>query len=153
AVIAGSVDPSGPVPPLEQLRASADAYRAFALHDPGTYALMFDRPVLDFEASPAALESAGHAFSRLVDSVSAVQAAGGIVDGDPVDLAQRFWATMHGAVSLERHGICFAADPDAHYAGLVDTLLRGLDPQGGVPGGGASPTRRRARRGAPAPRG
>ena len=139
AVIAGSVDPSAPEPVRDQLRASADAYRAFALEDPGTYALMFDRPVVDFEASPAALEAAGHAFARLVDSVAAVQAAGTIVDGDAVDVAQRLWATMHGAVSLERRGICFAADPDRHYAGLMDTLLLGLDPEAGIPGSGGRP--------------
>jgi hypothetical protein len=121
--------------PVERLRAFCGEYRRFALDDPGTYALMFDRAVADFEPSPASLLTAHSCFACLVDTVAEVQASGAIVGGDPVELGQRVWAALHGAVSLERHGICFAPDSDQHYAALVETLLRGLSPTTGLPGG------------------
>jgi AcrR family transcriptional regulator len=121
--------------PLDRLRGFARLYRAFALDDPGTYALMFDRAVADFEPSPAAKATAEACFAVLVDTVAGVQADGALVGGDPVEIGQRLWAALHGAVSLERHGICFAPDSDQHYTALVETLLIGLSPTHGHPGG------------------
>jgi len=123
--------------PLERLRTFTGLYRSFALGDPGTYALMFDRAVADFVPSPEALLTAHSCFACLVETVQEVQVAGELVGGDPVEVAQRLWATMHGAVSLERHGICFTPDSDQHYDALVETLLRGLAPGTGLPGGEA----------------
>jgi len=133
--------PGPPATPVERLRAFCLAYRRFALDDPGTYALMFDRSVVDFEPSPDSLLTAHACFACLVETVSEVQASGAIVGGDPVEVGQRVWAALHGAVSLERHGICFAPDGDQHYAALVETLLIGLSPAHGLPGG-ATPSRR-----------
>lgn len=124
-------------PPLDRLRAFCLAYRSFALGDPGTYALMFDRAVPDFVPSPEAMLTAHSCFACLVDTVSEAQAAGVVVGGDAVEVAQRAWAALHGAVSLERHGICFAPDSDQHYVALVETLLVGLSPAHGLPGGAA----------------
>ncbi|HEX7132002.1 MAG TPA: TetR/AcrR family transcriptional regulator [Iamia sp.] len=121
--------------PIERLRAFAGLYRSFALGDPGTYALMFDRAVPDFVPSPDAMLRAHSCFACLVETVHDVQVDGTLVGGDPVEVAQRLWAALHGAVSLERHGICFAPDSDQHYTALVETLLRGLDPAHGLPGG------------------
>ncbi len=121
--------------PLDRLRTFAHLYRDFALGDPGTYALMFDRAVADFEPSPEAKAQAHACFSCLVETVTEVQAAGALVGGDPTEVGQRLWAALHGAVSLERHGICFAPDSDQHYAALVETLLVGLSPTAGLPGG------------------
>ena len=127
--------PEGPA--LERMRAFCLAYRGFALGDPGTYALMFDRAVPDFVPSPEAMLTAHACFACLVDTVADVQTAGALVGGDTVELAQRVWAAVHGAVSLERHGICFAPDSDQHYTALVETLLVGLSPAHGLPGGAA----------------
>jgi len=121
--------------PAARFRAFCSQYRAFALGDPGTYALMFDRAVPDFVPSPDSLLTAHTCFACLVETVTEAQAAGAFVGGDPVELAQRVWAAVHGAVSLERHGICFAPDSDQHYAALVETLMIGLSPAHGLPGG------------------
>lgn len=135
AVISAHVhDADHATPALDRLREASWLYRDFALHDAGTYALMFDKAVADFEPSPVAHEAANACFSRLTRSVAMVQAEGAIVGGDPSEVAQRFWAAMHGAVSLERRGICFAPRSEQHYAALVETLLLGLDPARGVPG-------------------
>lgn len=120
---------------IDRFRSFCRAYRGFALGDPGTYALMFDRSVADFAPSPESLRTAHSCFQCLVETIAETQAAGAFVGGDPTEIAQRVWASLHGAVSLERHGICFAPDRDQHYDALVETLIVGLSPAHGVPGG------------------
>lgn len=119
---------------LERLRRSAHAYRGFATRSPGTYALMFDRSAVDLEPSVGAFETAGRAFNALVDLIAEAQAAGAIVGGSSAEVAQRVWASLHGAVSLELRNICFVDDTDAHFQALVETLLIGLSPDRGMPG-------------------
>jgi len=63
---------------------------------------------------------------------------GVLVDGDPIELAQRLWATIHGAVSLESRAICFAPSTDQHFDALVDTVLAGLRPEHALAGGRVS---------------
>jgi AcrR family transcriptional regulator len=67
-----------------------------------------------------------NAFDRLVDAVRLGLAAHDITPGDPVEIAQRFWAACHGSISLQLRGIGFVSDYDSHYAELVRTLLRGV---------------------------
>jgi len=119
---------------LERLRESGRVYRRFAQRSPGTYALMFDRAAADFEPSTEGMEAAGRSFDALIQLVAQAQRAGAIVGGSPTELAQRIWASIHGAVSLELRSICFAPDTDHHYEALLDTLLIGLAPDRGVPG-------------------
>jgi AcrR family transcriptional regulator len=101
-------------------------YRDFALRNPAVYRLMFDAPVPDYTPSAAAMEAGRRAFNRLVDAVRLCLAAGIIRTGDAVEIAQRIWASCHGSVSLQLRGIGFVTDYDAHYAELVQTLLRGV---------------------------
>lgn len=117
----------------EQLRAAGRNYRAFARDSPGTYSLMFDRGG-DFEPSADGLEAAARSFNALVDLVEQAQRAGAVVSGSPAELAQRIWASIHGAVSLELRSICFVDDTDAHFEAILQTLLIGLEPERGVPG-------------------
>lgn len=124
--------------PLDRIRNSARAYRTFALTDRGSYALMFDRTDDEYAPSPAGLEAAATSFGGLVALVRDAQAAGVLVDGDPIELAQRLWATIHGAVSLESRAICFAPSTDQHYDALVDTVLAGLRPEHALAGGRVS---------------
>lgn len=119
---------------LERLRLAGHSYRSFANGSPGTYSLMFDRAAADFEPSPEGLEAAARSFNALVELVEQAQRAGGLVGGSPAELAQRIWASIHGAVSLELRSICFVDDTDAHYQALLDTLLIGLAPDRGIPG-------------------
>lgn len=121
--------------PLDRIRNSATDYRAFALGDPGSYGLMFERAVPDFAPTEAGTAAAAAAFGALVRLVEDAQSSGRIVSGDPTELAQRLWASIHGAVSLEQRGICFAPNTDQHYAALVETVLMGLAPEHSLTGG------------------
>jgi AcrR family transcriptional regulator len=73
------------------------AYRRFALANPELYALMFERPLPDFDP-PAGLRtrSVEMTFPLLRDEVD--RALG--VD-DPTRAAYMIWSTIHGTVSLE----------------------------------------------------
>jgi AcrR family transcriptional regulator len=110
---------------LAMIADGMDRYRDFALRNPAVYRLMFDTPVPDYTPSAAALVAARDAFDRLVSAVRLGIAARIITPGDPVEIAQRFWAACHGSVSLQLCGIGFVTDYDSHYAELVQTLLRG----------------------------
>jgi AcrR family transcriptional regulator len=110
---------------LAMIADGMDRYRDFALRNPAVYRLMFDTPVPDYTPSAAAMAAARDAFDRLVDAVRLGIAARIITPGDPVEIAQRFWAACHGSISIQLRGIGFVTDYDSHYTALVQTLLRG----------------------------
>jgi len=112
--------------PLASIAASMHRYRAFALANPSMYALMFDRPVPELVPSPASLAAAHAAFEHLVNAVRLGVATGDIHPGEPIEIAQRLWAGIHGAISLELRGMSFVTNPTAHYTNLVNTLLLGI---------------------------
>lgn len=128
------VEPTDAAQARDALRRSADAYRAFAKAYPGTYALMFEAPTDLFEPDDTCMERAGTAFFALVAKVEQAQRTGAVATGNPVELAQRLWVSIHGSVALEMRGIVFFGDADAGFAALVDTLLVGLAAEDGVPG-------------------
>ncbi|MFP5318418.1 MAG: TetR/AcrR family transcriptional regulator [Acidimicrobiia bacterium] len=113
--------------------ACGEAYWRFAMDRPATYAVMFDRAVAGFEPSPDAWSHAAAAFGELVAHVRRAMAAGAVADGDPVDVAQQLWESLHGLVSLTLRSLGFVAEVDAHRRRLFTTLLRGLAPP--TPGG------------------
>jgi AcrR family transcriptional regulator len=101
------------------------AYRRFALANPPLYALMFERPLPDFDPSPAArTEALGMTFGLLTDEIA-----------DPAR-AYLVWTTVHGIVSIElTHALrsplpgFFIDFPAAGERLLLDgvgALLRGL---------------------------
>lgn len=110
------------------LAACGEAYWAFAMARPATYSVMFDRSVDGYEPSPAAWGHASDCFGELVAHVRRAMAAGAVADGDPVDVAQQLWASLHGLVSLTMRSLGFVADVDAHRRRLCQALLRGLAP-------------------------
>lgn len=130
-LVAATTDPGDA---LDALRRSAEAYRSFAKAYPGTYALMFESPTDLFEPDDTCMDQAANAFLALVAMVEQAQRAGAIVGGNPAELAQRVWASIHGSVALEMRGIVFFGDADAGFAALVDTLLAGLAPAAGIAG-------------------
>ncbi|NRQ37171.1 TetR/AcrR family transcriptional regulator [Nonomuraea sp. NN258] len=88
--------------PLARIRALASGYREFALEDPARYALMFERPLPDFDPSPQLRRDAlALNFSLLTDATSAAIEARLIISDDPVRTAYLLWTTMHGIVSIE----------------------------------------------------
>ncbi|MGI5170483.1 TetR/AcrR family transcriptional regulator [Spirillospora sp. CA-253888] len=126
AELAAAVTVRPDADPLGAIATGMGNYRAFALANPAMYRLMFDLPIAGFEPSPEARMGALAAFERLIEAVRLGIATGHLAPGDPEEIAQRIWAGCHGATSLELRGIAFITDHDAHYAALVQTLLRGL---------------------------
>jgi AcrR family transcriptional regulator len=102
------------------------AYRNFAVTNPTLYALMFSRAVPDYEPSEEAGLTASQTFMGLVNVVSPWVENGEVEDGDPIEIAQRIWESMHGAVMLELHGIGFVSDHDTHMANCARMIARGL---------------------------
>jgi AcrR family transcriptional regulator len=123
----GSLD--GHAEPFERIMAVAYGYREFALADPALYALMFERPLPDFDPSPELRQDAlGRTFSLLTEAMAGSQ--------EPTRMAYLVWTTIHGLVSIEL--TCSLRSPlpgwflDSREEGArvladgVSTLLRGL---------------------------
>jgi AcrR family transcriptional regulator len=119
-----AVDPN--LGPIEQLQLAALAYRRFALDGPHGYALLFMKSIPDFEPSEESIRQCVAGFEQLVQLVRLTQAAGHLIDGDPMSLAEQLWATEHGLVALELVGIGFAADRLGHFCDTMDAVLRGI---------------------------
>jgi AcrR family transcriptional regulator len=113
---------------LERLRSCGLRYRQFALDNPHFYAIMFEAALIEQSSSADVAEHAAAAFGALVDNVALTAAAGRITAPEPVEVAQRIWSAVHGAVALELKGLIQTPDPAATYRGGVDTMLRGLAP-------------------------
>jgi AcrR family transcriptional regulator len=101
----------------EALVAIADAYRAYALAHPGSYAALQLAPeVRDSEAA-----------RELVEVVVAVLRGYGLDGDDAVHAVRVIRAALHGFVMLETGaGFGMPLDLDESYARLVATLDRGL---------------------------
>jgi AcrR family transcriptional regulator len=122
----------------DDLVISGRRYRAFALENPTRYMLMFLKAVPDYAPSIDASATATQSFMRLVEMVRLHQRIGHFVQTDPkgthpgnqavhdIELAQRIWSSMHGAISLELMGIGFVDDQARLVDGLSRTLARGL---------------------------
>ena len=115
-------------PPLQALDESGIRYRALALERPGMYHLLFGRSIEGFEPSEHSMELAAETFLGLVRLVERCVASGEIRAGDPTMIAQMFWASLHGWVSLELTDMNFVADLDAGATEFRQTLLRGFQP-------------------------
>lgn len=116
----------GEADPAERLMGSGRRYREFALSHPAHYLAMFDGAIRQDETSPAVMRCARGAFDELVGHVRYGLIAGALADGDPEQLAQQIWSTVHGAVQLEIKGMLQIADSERSYLDLLDTLYRGL---------------------------
>ncbi|MEU7749051.1 TetR/AcrR family transcriptional regulator [Nonomuraea sp. NPDC049158] len=91
-VLLDSLD--GQAEPLERIMAVAYGYREFALADPALYALMFERPLPDFDPSPELRQDAlGQTFSLLTEAMAGSE--------EPTRMAYLVWTTIHGLVSIE----------------------------------------------------
>jgi AcrR family transcriptional regulator len=139
--------PAGP--PLARIVSLGRAYRRFALANPPLYALLFERPLADFDPSPELrAEALAMNFTLLVDEVAAaagqglIDAAAGIrgrsepVRWDTQRAAYLLWTTMHGIVSIElTHALrsplpgWFLSTPEVGeqvFVEGVETVLNGL---------------------------
>jgi AcrR family transcriptional regulator len=117
----------GETDPVDRLRRSGQRYREFALSHPQHYKVIFvSPPDRESEESPEVEQHARAAFEALVGHVVYGIAAGVLREGDPVDLAQQIWSTVHGAVSLELNQMVLTEDPEVTYEHLLDLLTAGL---------------------------
>jgi AcrR family transcriptional regulator len=110
--------------PVTDLRTAGGAYRRFALANPTSYAVMFQRPIPEFQPSPRSMEGT---LGVLADHVGRAMAAGALTPGDPFTTAAIMWANCHGLVSLELsdtapEGVVWS---DVYGTSLA-TMLRGL---------------------------
>ena len=126
--------------PLISLANSAAAYRRFALANPAYYALMISITMpLDSQERhakddvPAARSIAGQrAFSFLLDGIERAQKGGLLRTDVPTrQIADSFWAMVHGLCSLELAGYdASKAAADRRFAIATEAIMRGfLQPQ------------------------
>jgi AcrR family transcriptional regulator len=119
------------------LMAMAVAYRSFALANPALYALMFERPLPEFDPTPEARADAlGTTFTLLMSQVGHAQERGLIVGDDPLRPSYLIWTTIHGITSIElTHAVrsplpgWFIDTPEAGERVLIDgvhAVLAGL---------------------------
>jgi AcrR family transcriptional regulator len=124
--IAGGDQPD----PMERLRACCLRYRTFARANRHYYAIMFEGALPHAFETPEVAEHAIAAFDELVRNVELAAAAGAIRAPDPREVAQRIWNAEHGAVALELQGLILTPDAEATYKATMETMLRGLNPEG-----------------------
>jgi AcrR family transcriptional regulator len=98
--------------PVADLLACGVAYRRFALEHPTSYAVMFERVVPSYEPTPDAIVIANGTFELLVHRVARARSTGAMPAGEPLEIAQWVWASCHGWVSLEIHGLIKIDDAD-----------------------------------------
>ena len=115
--------------PTEAVRRLLQAYRGFALANPGLYGLLFERVLPGFDPSPQVRRTA-------LDTTFGLLAAqaGRLLGTDPQDRASRefgytLWALTHGLVSLElmharRSPLADPVLAETDGQGVLDTALR-----------------------------
>lgn len=116
----------GEADPAERLMNSGLRYREFALGHQAHYLAMFDDTLHQETTSPDVMRHARAAFDELVDHVRYAMVGGALADGEPDEVAQQIWSTVHGAVQLEIKGVMQVRDPARNYNGLLQMLYRGL---------------------------
>jgi AcrR family transcriptional regulator len=84
---------------MERLRLAGRGYVKFALGSPQHLVVMFETRVAEC-LKPEYAAAAMRAFQVLLDGISAVQAEGGLPEGDPHPLAVVAWAAVHGLAKL-----------------------------------------------------
>lgn len=89
----------------EHLCAMGVAYRRFAMANPAFYDVMFGRRIPGYKPSAAAVAAAHGCFERLVGAWQACLDAGTLVGTTAEEGARLCWAAIHGATSLDLHGM------------------------------------------------
>lgn len=107
--------------PLARLRASGSGYVAFALRRPEHFQVMFDAPCAK-ESHPEAAAAGDRTFHALLTLVGASQLSRQLPGGDPLPLALRCWALVHGIAKLAVAGRLPFADRDAVLAFARETI-------------------------------
>lgn len=112
--------------PTQRLLNSGVRYRQFALAHPAHYLAMFDNAIHQDTQAEEVRRCARASFDELVGHVQYAMVGGILAAGDPEEIAQQIWSTVHGAVQLEIKGMLLVPDADRSYAALLQTLMAGL---------------------------
>ena len=116
----------GETDPAERLLNSGVRYRRFALANPAHYLAMFDDTLHQEATSPDVMRHARAAFDELVGHVRYATVGGALAQGEPDEVAQQIWSTVHGAVQLEIKGVLQVPNAERTYLDLLNTIYRGL---------------------------
>lgn len=112
---------------IDASRAISRAYVDFALGEPGMYRLLFDYEMPDGDGAPELIATSRRARDTLTSYVGPLIDENLIV-GDPNMIGLMFWASLHGALVLQRAGALGGVDPEALRKALAQTIFRGLRP-------------------------
>ena len=109
-----------------RLVATGMGYIRFALADPTTFKLMFQREYVDPSEDDALREAADASFATLVDAIEDVHRAHGHQDRSAIPDAVLAWSTVHGFATLAVEGALgwFGDDIEA----LADSVAQRLSP-------------------------
>jgi AcrR family transcriptional regulator len=106
----------------DALRATAHAYRAYALAHPGSY-----EATLALGGEPEA--SVRAAADRLLGLLAAILRGWQLQGEEAIDAIRAVRSALHGFIALERGGgFALARDTDASFERLLDILVAGLRP-------------------------
>ncbi|WP_199749743.1 TetR/AcrR family transcriptional regulator [Corallococcus sp. AB038B] len=118
--------------PVERLSRMAEAYVSFGLKHPETYRLIFmEDPKLSAELFQDQQHGEGpRSFALLVTAFEDLKAAGRAPEATPAEqLAEVFWAGLHGIISLKLTCSGFQGSPAEVLARtLVASLVHDLKP-------------------------
>lgn len=116
--------------PARDIRAMADAYRAFAHDQPSYYSVMFRTSVYDYSPSEQASEFALDGLQVFTARVDSAQRRGAITTRYGAgEIAASLWATCHGLVSLELSAVGEErVDWGVVFDATMQTALLGLHP-------------------------
>lgn len=118
-----------PEDPLDALRALAESFRRFVLAKPVLAQVMFAHPFADFEPTREDDKAGGKVRKIFVNRIRAAIDAGRL-DGDPIDIAQVYFAFVQGmaaAESAQRMGAS-TQSVDRRWRLGLNALLTGLAP-------------------------
>lgn len=131
ALVAALREGLADVPPSDahaRLYAIGEAYVAFALREPSTYAVMFGRRLNEDGRFPAIERPIAEAVKLLAHEIEQGQAEGVIVEAPSRDLGLALWSTMHGVASLvlSRRIRISARHRKSYVRTLLTPTLRGF---------------------------
>ena len=113
--------------PIADVMACGLSYRRFAIENPTSYSVMFDRVVPDYRPTVEAQLIAGATLEQLADRLERAMTAGALKPADRLSTAALVWATCHGVVSLELKAVGPSAIdwPDV-YQRAMNMIILGL---------------------------
>ena len=117
--------------PLDALRELAESFRRFVLANPVLAQVMFAHPFTDFEPTPED-DRAGVRVRKVFVHNVRIAVDAGLLDGDPTDIAQVFFAFVQGLAAAETAQRMGASKQsvDRRWRLGLDALLNGLKPVG-----------------------